>query len=279
MNAVLLASGLAQGSRDAARDGFDRFWRKVSDAGRQSLFSCDDVVSAVTRTLSPYQLNPLGLNPLRAILAEELDVEAVRARAAVRPLIGATRVRDGILRIFRNKDISEDVLLASACLPHLHHAVSIDGEPHWDGGYAANPPLMPLVHATRACDVLVVQIIPANDLDLPSTSPAIDRRLGQITFNGSLQKDIEALSTMMELCRQADVQTTALGRKLRRLKLHHISADTFVDGLSHHSFKNTDWDFLIHLREQGRAAADTWLREALPEPEVAAPADGRCSAH
>ncbi len=263
MNAVVLASGLADGDREAAREGLERFWRKVSKAGRRSLFaSCDTILSAVTQTLSPYQFNPLDLNPLRDILAEEIDFEALRRPASARLLLGTTRVKDGALRIFRNRTITPDVVLASACLPHLHHAVLIDGEPHWDGGYAANPPLMPLVQATRARDLLVVQIMPASSTGLPTTTSEIDKRLNQITFNSSLQKDLEMLSLMKDLCLNSGGIQSRLGRKLPQLALHQVSAESHVEGLSGLSFKNTEWGFLTDLRDRGRRAAEIWLRES-----------------
>jgi NTE family protein len=264
MNAVLLASGLAQGGPAAARASLERFWRKVSDAGRPSrLASSNAALNAMAPRLSPYQFNPLDLNPLREILAGEVDFDAVRTDAPVRLLLGTTRVSDGALRIFRNKAITREVVLASSCLPHLHHAVEIDGEPHWDGGYAANPPLMQLVTATRASDVLVVQIIPANHSELPRTSPDIDRRLGQITFSSSLQKDLEALSLMTKLSRaEGETSNSQLGRKLQRLRLHHIAAEDHVDGLSTSSIMDTEWSFLTHLRDQGRAAAEAWKLDA-----------------
>ena len=224
MNAVLLASGLPRGGPQEARASLDRFWRKVSKVGRKSTFAPPDaILSAMTQSLSPYQFNPLDLNPLRDILAEEVDLEVVRSRTSVRLLLGATRVRDGALRIFRNKDISYDVVLASACLPHLHHAVAIDGEPHWDGGYAANPPLMPLISASRTSDVLLVQIIPSQHHQLPKTTSEIDQRLSQITFNTSLHRDLEALSAMLALCRGSSSQSTSLGRKLLRLRLSRVA--------------------------------------------------------
>ena len=91
---------------------------------------------------SPYQFNPLDLNPVRDLLAHEIDFDAIQTDAPVRLLLSATRVSDGALRIFREQDVTLDVVLASSCVPQLHHAVSINGEPHWDGGFAANPPLI-----------------------------------------------------------------------------------------------------------------------------------------
>jgi NTE family protein len=277
MNAVVLASGLAEGGREGAREGLERFWHRVSRAGQRSLFaSCNTILTAVTQTLSPYQFNPLDLNPLRDILADEIDFEAVRRQRAVRLLLGATRVSDGALRIFRNGTVTPDVVLASACLPHLHHAVSIDGEPHWDGGYAANPPLMPLVQATRARDLLVVQIMPASGAELPTTTSAIDKRLDQITFSSSLQKDLEALSLMTDLCRADGGAQTGLGRKLCQLRLHRVSAEQHVEGLGECSFKNTEWSFLTGLRDHGRRAAGAWLETFERERGAAArsPAPG-----
>ena len=149
MNAVLLASGLTQGGPEEARASLERFWRKVSKAGQLSrLASSNATLTAIAPRLSPYQFNPLDLNPLREILAGEVDFDAVRTKAPVRLLLGTTRVSDGSLRIFRTEEVTSDVVLVSACLPHLHHAVTIDGEAYWDGGYAANPPLIPLVTAT-----------------------------------------------------------------------------------------------------------------------------------
>jgi NTE family protein len=261
MNAVLLASGLAQGGPQEARASLERFWRQVSKLGRKSLMApANPLLTAMAQALSPYQFNPLGLNPLRDILTAEVDLDDLQRNAPVRLLIGATRVKDGALRIFRNKDISYDVVLASACLPHLHHAVAIDGEPHWDGGYAANPPLMPLIGASRSSEVLLVQIIPSQHHLLPTTTSEIDQRLNQITFNTSLQKDLEALSAMKELCRGHLPQDSRLGRKLQRLRLSRVAAEDYVDGLSALSFKNIDWEFLTHLRDQGRSAAEAWLR-------------------
>jgi NTE family protein len=178
----------------------------------------------------------------------------------VRLLVSATRVSDGSLRIFRNKDISLDAVMASACLPHLHHAVSVDGEPHWDGGYASNPPLLELVAASRASNVLLVQLIPNNGGELPKTVGDIDRRLAQITFNGPLQAELHALGTLQKLCRtEEEAGVTPLTRKLNKLRLHKIAAEDYVDGLTHSSVLNIDSHFLMGLRDAGRAAAEEWL--------------------
>jgi NTE family protein len=173
INAVLLASGLARGGQDAARASLERFWSSVGESRANNVLLRPEVVVATTSQLSPYQFNPLDLNPLRDLLAQEVDFEAIRRRSPVRLLVSATRVQDGAVRVFRTKAISLDVVLASACLPRLHHAVEIHGEAHWDGGYAANPPLVPLVGASMASDVLVVHLIPTDHASLPVTKSEI----------------------------------------------------------------------------------------------------------
>jgi NTE family protein len=259
INAVLLASGLAKGGPDEARASLERFWSSVGASAPKNLFLHPELVVATAGQLSPYQFNPLELNPLRDLLAQEVDFEAIRTHSPVRLLVSATRVQDGAVRVFRTKAISLDVVLASACLPRLHHAVDIHGEPHWDGGYAANPPVIPLVGASRTSDVLLVQLIPTDYSGLPVTKSEIDKRLGQITFNAPLQKELEAIGLMKKLVRKEGAPTSRLGRKIDSLQLHHLFAEDHVHGLSQASVLNTDWSFLTNLRDQGRAAAEAWL--------------------
>ena len=176
MNAALVADGWTQGGAEGARAALDSYWRRVSKAaafsplqrspldrlmGRWTLDTSPAYVAMdlMARMVSPYDLNPLGLNPLRSILDESIDFDRL-ARAPIKLFITATNVRTGRGHIFRNKEITADVLLASACLPTMFHAVEIDGEPYWDGGYAGNPTLTPLVRESDACDTILVQINP-----------------------------------------------------------------------------------------------------------------------
>src|SRR3954469_20342492 len=256
INAVLLASGLAKGGPDDARASLERFWISVGESSARNLFLHPELVVATASQLSPYQFNPLELNPLRDLLAQEVDFEAIQTRSPVRLLVSATRVQDGAVRVFRTKAISVEVVLASACLPRLHHSVNIHGEAHWDGGYASNPPVIPLVAASRTSEVLLVQLIPTDHAGLPVTKSEIDQRLGQITFNAPLQKELEAIGMMKKLLHKQGEPTSRLGRKIDSLQLHHLSAEEYVDGLSQASVLNTKWDFLSLLRDRGRAAAD-----------------------
>jgi NTE family protein len=262
VNAVLLVSGLKEGGPEAAKARLERFWRRASEAAPRARSGI--AVALATRILSPYQFNPFNLHPLRTILSEEIDFERLRERRGPRMLIAATRVRDGRLRIFREKAVTLDAVLASTCLPLLHHAVTIDGEAYWDGGYTANPPLFPLVSATRARDVLLVQIVPSVGSEMPTSPSDISRRMEQITFNGSLVRDMEALAAMRRLA-ASDGEGSRLSSKLQKLRVHHISAETEYLALSASSALDLDWDFLLRLRDAGRRAADRWLAQLMPD--------------
>jgi NTE family protein len=256
VNAVLLASGLADSGRAGAKMKLERFWKRTSETAPRAQSGV--AVAIATRVLSPYQFNPFNLNPLQSLLLEEIDFAKLRERPNLRLLIGATRVRDGKMHIFREKTLTVDSVLASACLPVIHHAVTVEGEAYWDGGYSANPPLIPLISASRASEALIVQIIPSVGVETPKTSSEIAKRMEQITFNSSLLRDMDALAAMTKLS-EHEMKGSRLSRKLQRLKLHHLAAETEYPSLSEASALNLDWDFLLQLRDAGRNAADRWL--------------------
>lgn len=264
INAALLASGLAKDGPDGARETLDAFWTKLSRMGILNRLLPPELLQAASAlgVGSPYQFNPLDLNPVRDLLAHEIDFDSIQTGAPVRLLLSATRVSDGALRIFREQDVTLDVVLASSCVPQLHHAVSINGEPHWDGGFAANPPLIELIGASKVSDVLLVQIIPMNGADLPRTKKEIEHRLNQITFNSPLKGELEAISTMKKLSRaDGDASPSGLSRKVQRLRLHQLAAEDHVPGLAEASILNVDASFLSELRDAGRRAGDIWLSD------------------
>jgi NTE family protein len=192
---------------------------------------------------------------LREALSDEVDFAALRSGSEIRLLIGATRVSDGTLRIFTNSDLTVDAVLASACLPLLHHTIELDGEPYWDGGYAANPPIVPLVRASRTPHVLIVQVTPTSNRILPKSTREIEARLEQIRFNATLNGELESLKYL---------KIVGASEKLRRLRIGRISAQDQFEGLSSESAGNIEWEFLERLHQAGRAAAELWLAQELP---------------
>ena len=270
MNAALLADGWTQGGAEGARAALDTYWRRVSQAaafsplqrspldrlmGRWTLDTSPVYVAMdlMARVVSPYDLNPLGLNPLRSILDESIDFDRL-ARAPIRLFVTATNVRTGRGHIFRNKEITADVLLASACLPTMFHAVEIDGEPYWDGGYAGNPTLTPLVRESDAHDTILVQINPRERPDLPRTANEILNRLNEISFNSPLMKELR----MMALLRQVADPGHGEGARWAGMRTHRIMTDALADfGAS--SKMNAEWAFVSLLKEEGRKSADAFL--------------------
>ncbi|MEA2832436.1 MAG: hypothetical protein QOG66_638 [Methylobacteriaceae bacterium] len=261
VNAVLLASGLAEGGRDIAKEKLAHFWKRMSEAAAfMSLANAANIpgmapagLGMLTRALSPYQFNPFDLNPLRKALSADVDFARLRREAPVHLMIAATRISDGKLRIFRNDDISLEAVLASACLPQVHRAVEIDGELYWDGGYVANPPLVRLVHESETPNILVVQITPVRIDHPPTTSGEIAKRVDQITFNSSLNSDLDTLELAAEV---------GAGPKIKNLRINRIAADELVENLAEQSATDLDWPFLVRLRDSGRVAADNWLGKA-----------------
>jgi len=268
-NAVVLANGLATGGPPAARVALDRFWRRASDRaslipravpGRAVAASFLSAAADIsTRVASPYQLNPLGINPLRALLAEEIDFQRLQAKPPLRLLIAATRVKDGRPRFFRESELSLDAVVASACLPLLHQAVKIDDDWYWDGAYSSNPPIKQLALDSRARDILLVQITPEQHGEEPRTLLEIARRARQISFNSALWHEVEALNDLVALCHGRYGYRSPVCRKLRNLELHRISAEHMVEGLNEANPLSLEWTFLLRLKEHGRAAASNWL--------------------
>jgi len=270
MNAALVVDGWMKGGAEGARAALEAYWRRVSQAaafsplqrspfdrlmGRWTLDTSPAYVAMdlMARVLSPYDLNPFGLNPLRAILADSIDFGRL-ARAPIRLFITATNVRTGRGRIFRNAEITADVLLASACLPTMFQAIEIDGEPYWDGGYAGNPTLTPLVRESDAHDTILVQINPRERPDQPRTSNEILNRLNEISFNSPLMKELR----MIALLRQVADPGHGEGARWAGMRMHRIMTDALADfGAS--SKLNAEWEFVSLLKEEGRKSADTFV--------------------
>ena len=251
VNAALMAAGMAEGGRDGARKKLDGFWRRMSVASSfLPLSVIPPGVEALAQALSPYQFNPFDLNPLRRALESEIDFEHLRNAHTPRLLIATTRVSDGALRIFRNEELTVDTILASACLPLIHRTVEIEGEGYWDGGYSANPPLVQLVHESDALDILVVQVTPTRTQGTPTNRSEIVKRLEQISFNATLNAEIEALRLA------ASLRATP---KLRSLRVDRLAAEDEIADLASRSAADLDWRFLTRLRDAGRGAADGWL--------------------
>jgi NTE family protein len=276
INAALLAHGLTTGGRQGARRALATFWESVAGTLPGSLV---DSLIFLTRFLAPSQFNPFNLNPVRDILAAQIDFERLRTDCDLPVFISATNVRTGMPRLFRTGEITVDVLLASACLPSMHRTVEIDGEAYWDGGLSANPPVRPLLYECEAADIVLVLLHPDRRPEVPVTAEDIAARWTELSFSAALFSELDGISLAKQEAERSSLPIGRLERRLRRLKLHRICAPEAMNRMSMQSRLNTHGAFMASLYEAGRTQADAWLREPgkLPahgqvEQGVAAPA-------
>ena len=270
MNAAVLIDGWTRGEAEGARAALAGYWRRVSEAaafsplqrspldrlmGRWTLDTSPAYVAMdlMTRLLSPYDLNPLGLNPLRNILTASIDFDRL-AQAPIKLFVTATNVRTGRGRIFRNPEITADVLLASACLPTMFQAIEIGGEAYWDGGYAGNPTITPLVRESEGQDTILVEINPRERAGPPRGANEILNRVNEISFNSPLMKELR----MIALLRQVADPGSGEGARWARMRIHSIKSDRLTNyGAS--SKLNAEWEFISLLKEEGRRATERFL--------------------
>ncbi|MCC5969357.1 MAG: patatin-like phospholipase family protein [Pararhodobacter sp.] len=272
MNAVVLADGYERGGRDGARAALEAFWRAVSAKAlfspmqRSPLdramgnFSLDQspaylFAESLTRVFSPYQLNPLGLNPLQDVLEAQVDFDNVNRCKEIAVHVTATHVGTGRARIFSRGEVTLDAVMASACLPQMFPAVEIDGEAYWDGGFSANPALMPLVASTASPDIVIVQINPIVRHETPTTARDIINRVNEISFNTALIKELRAIAMMQRFVTAKGIDLGAAGQTY----IHLIHTDTEVQDLAASSKLNAEWAYLQLLFKRGRNWAEVWL--------------------
>jgi NTE family protein len=272
MNAAILADGWINKGAEGARAALEKYWRAVSRAaalsplkrspldrlmGRWSLDGSPAYIAIdlMTRLFSPYDLNPFAFNPLRHILNESIDFARL-ARSPIKLFVTATNVRTGRGRIFRCSEITADVLLASACLPTMFRAIEIDGDPYWDGGYAGNPTITPLIRESDAHDTILVQINPRERTDTPRSAADILNRLNEISFNSPLMKELR----MIALLRHVTDPGHGEGERWAQMRTHRIKSDMLAEfGAS--SKLNAEWAFVMKLRDEGRRAASEFLAD------------------
>jgi NTE family protein len=270
MNAAVMVDGHAAGGREGARAALEGFWSSVAEAARFSPFqrtpldfllgrwTLDNspiylVMDLLARVISPYDLVSVGGNPLAAILAKHVDFDRL-VRAPIKLFVTATSVRTGRGRVFRNAEVTPDVLLASACLPTMFQSVEIEGESYWDGGYSGNPTITPLVRECRSHDTIIVQINPVERPGTPRSVRDILNRLNEVSFNAVLLKELR----MIALLRQVANPGNSEGALWSAMRIHRIASDE-LSALSASSKLLAEWSFFCKLRDLGRAAAEAFL--------------------
>ncbi len=273
MNAVLLASGLARGGREGARALLRTFWTRVSDtpfarlpAPMFPVLPFPGLPNAQTagwvalemwsRLFSPYQFNPLDLNPLRDILRDLVDFASLR-EGGPKLFLCATNVMTGKLCIFDRSEIEAEHCLASACLPTLFQAVKIGDQYFWDGGYMGNPPIFPVIYNTECPDVMIVQINPIGIDALPTSPQDIADRMNTLSFNSSLQRELRAIHFVSRLVEDGVLDQ----QRFKRMNVHMVEAESHMRTLGAHSKFDTSPKFIASLHALGRERMAGWLAE------------------
>ena len=288
MNAVVFAAGWAENGRTGARERLDRFWNRIADVGAFSPIQRTVIdtlmgnwrvdtspgylaADLMGRMLSPYQTNPLNLNPLRDVLADVVDIDLARYASGLNLFLCATNVHTGKVKVFDNKELSLDSVMASACLPFAFQAVEIDGEHYYDGGYMGNPAIFPLAYNSDCRDVVIVQINPLYRPEVPKTAREILDRVNEITFNSSLMREMRAVHFVNRLIAGGKLDPEAY----RITRIHMIQADAEMAAMHASSKLNPERLFLHYLRDIGRRVAAEWIEAHLARVGVESSVDVR----
>jgi len=270
MNAVVFADGWLKGGRAGARRGLTDFWTELGQQMHWETLTRgegeDISLSPVSKLLanwagyfSPSQLNPFDLNPLRDLLKRQIDFEGLREASPFKLFIGTTQVNTGKLRVFRETEVSVEVLLASACLPKIHRSVEIDGEPYWDGGYCANPAVYPLFYDCDSRDVLLVLLSPLKREGTPRSVEEIELRIVELAFSANFMREMRMFAQAAEFSGPAFMTWGRLERRLQKMRFHMVDASQLI------SLQRTETQLISHgpflelLRDQGRERANRWL--------------------
>lgn len=277
MNAVVLAYGMLIGGKEGAREKLQQFWHAIAVDGKifnpcqqfpweEFWYSPKNMNQSIgylmfefiTRWFSPYQLNPIDINPLRDMLEKQVNFEQLRKCQVTKLFLSATNVRTGQVKVFRTEEVSADAVMASACLPYIYKAVEIGGDYYWDGGYSGNPSLFPLFYGTKTSDILIIHINPIERPAPPILPAEIFNRIDEISFNSALLKEYRAIDFVHKLL-DDDMLKDEYKKYFKYILLHSINADKALNDLSAGSKMSCDWDFITMLFNRGRAKANEWL--------------------
>ncbi len=283
MNAVALAHGFAQSlgkpktdAREAARESLAAFWNGMVAMGALGsaqrapfdlLFNraggqhspaslwLDAMTRAWTGAVSPYQSNPLDLNPLKDFVERHVDFERLADVKELKVFVVATRVSTGKAEVFSGKRLTADAVMASACLPMVFQAVEIEGDHFWDGGYSGNPAIHPLIYNCDSRDILLVQINPILRDKLPTNASEIMDRLNEITFNAALVAEMRAIDFVKRLLQEGKLDPA----HYKDVLMHRIDGGEALEAFSAATKSSTDGKLIRALFALGQDQARQWL--------------------
>ncbi|TAF32873.1 MAG: patatin-like phospholipase family protein [Cytophagales bacterium] len=272
VNAAVLAYGLTSGGRSRAIELLEQLWQRISVAqwfsplqpsltdrligdGSMKFSPMYHWTEFMLSLFPPHSMNPMNFNPLELILSDMIDFEVLSQCQEIKLFVCATNVKTSRVKVFRTPEITVKTILASACLPTYFQSVQIGEDYYWDGGYAGNPPVFPLIDHTKSPDILVVQIDPIRTETLPLTVDEIRDRINELSFNMSLMYEMRKINFVQKLLDKG----INFGDKFRDVYIHHIHPHDYFKGMGTDSKFNADWQYLNRLRNIGRNVADEWI--------------------
>ena len=256
INAVVMTYGMHVGGRIKAKELLEKLWLDISKSGFKLTYP---FIEHFTNIFSPYQFNPLNLNPLKTIINDLVDFDDLR-KSKIKLFICATNVKTNQGKIFRTSQININSVMASTALPSMFQAVEIDGEYYWDGGYMGNPPLSPLILNSKISDLLLIKLNSININYLPTSAKDISDRVTEICFNSSLMNEMKMIQLRNEMIRDG-IDLGKYGNK--EIFVHSISGYETLGKLDYSSKMTTELSFLLKLKNAGRQVADKWIKDEL----------------
>jgi NTE family protein len=274
MNAAAVIQGSIEGGNAGAIKKLAELWGAIGEMGSKSMIKPSPVdkltknfsissnplfkmLQYINGVFSPYELNPWNHNPLSPLVEKVFDFNILSKEHIAKLFLCATHIASGKLKIFKGKELKKEAVLASACVPELFQAVEVDGELYWDGGFIGNPAIYPLIYECETPDIIVIQIRRAHDSKLPATVHDIQNRLGEITQNSCLVREMRSIAFISDLIDQGIIEKG----KLKKLNMHIIRDDSFFSSIERSTGFCSDPDFLDHLYKAGKRAGKAWLRD------------------
>lgn len=265
MNAVMFAEGWRKDKRDGAKQQLADFWYKVAEQN-VGFELPSHLKTSVTKFwlsafqfLSPYDINLLDINPLRDIVEDQVDFNALQKANPLPLYISATEVSTGKLALFKTPELTTDHLLASACLPNVYKAIEIEGKHYWDGGYAGNPAIFPLINECAGKDVMIVLLQPLERDELPTSSDDISDRITEISFHSNFMREMHAIANIKQLVSDKRFLLGKVERQIKQLRTHLLTNGELLASLDSATKYDNRKQFLECLRDAGADCTDKWL--------------------
>jgi len=276
LNASFTASGLAAGDRHRASQALEKGW---SNFARLAVFSpfrsniedhmkgtwpnLDNTYYNHFRTLvdkfTEAQRNPLQFNPIKKVIETSVDINLINSNTSgFRLFTNSINPKTMEHRITGSGALTVDAIAASCNLPEIMPKVLIDGALMWDGGYAENPCIEPLITQTDITDLIVIQLIPDTFNTVPDGSLDLLKRKIEIYQTAPLNRTLQSIEMINTLIDNGHLNPATSG--MRKVNLHKIVRPEQTR-LALSSLDNLAFDFLSAQHRDGLVFGQAWADE------------------